>query len=63
MDGIFFLLSESMVEMVLLARDKYLKKDGLIFPENASLFLAVIEAQDYKDEKINGRRSCTNIAI
>jgi type I protein arginine methyltransferase len=52
-----------MVEMVLLARDKYLKKDGLIFPENASLFLAAIEAQDYKDEKINGRRSCTNIAI
>lgn len=49
----YFLLYESMLDTVLLARDKYLKKDGLIFPDNATLFLAAIEDKDYKDEKIN----------
>lgn len=42
-----------MLDTVLLARDKYLKKDGLIFPDTATLYLAAIEDQDYKDEKIN----------
>lgn len=49
----YFLLYESMLDTVLLARDKYLKKDGLIFPDNASLYIAAIEDQDYKEEKIN----------
>jgi len=49
----YFLLYESMLDTVLLARDKYLKKDGLIFPDTAILFLAAIEDQDYKEEKIN----------
>ena len=49
----YFLLYESMLDTVLLARDKYLKKDGLIFPDTATLYLAAIEDQDYKDEKIN----------
>ncbi|EGO25741.1 hypothetical protein SERLADRAFT_466313 [Serpula lacrymans var. lacrymans S7.9] len=49
----YFLLYESMLDTVLLARDKYLKPGGLIFPDNASLYLAAIEDQDYKDEKIN----------
>lgn len=49
----YFLLYESMLDTVLVARDKYLKKDGLIFPDTATLFLAAIEDQDYKDEKIN----------
>ncbi|KAH6914455.1 putative arginine methyltransferase [Coprinopsis sp. MPI-PUGE-AT-0042] len=49
----YFLLYESMLDTVLLARDKYLKKDGLIFPDTASIFIATIEDQDYKDEKIN----------
>ncbi|PFH53723.1 hypothetical protein AMATHDRAFT_54170 [Amanita thiersii Skay4041] len=49
----YFLLYESMLDTVLLARDKYLKKDGLIFPDNATLYLAAIEDQDYKQEKIN----------
>ena len=42
-----------MLDTVLLARDKYLKKDGLIFPDTATLYLAAIEDQEYKDEKIN----------
>ncbi|KAF8149536.1 putative arginine methyltransferase [Crassisporium funariophilum] len=49
----YFLLYESMLDTVLLARDKYLKKGGLIFPDTATLYLAAIEDQDYKEEKIN----------
>jgi protein arginine N-methyltransferase 1 len=49
----YFLLYESMLDTVLLARDKYLKKDGLIFPDTATLYLAAIEDQEYKEEKIN----------
>ncbi|KAF7315426.1 Protein arginine N-methyltransferase [Mycena indigotica] len=49
----YFLLYESMLDTVLLARDKYLKKGGLIFPDTAKLYFAAIEDQDYKEEKIN----------
>lgn len=49
----YFLLYESMLDTVLLARDKYLKPGGLMFPDSASLFLAAIEDQEYKAEKIN----------
>jgi type I protein arginine methyltransferase len=49
----YFLLYESTIDTVLLARDKYLKKDGLIFPDTADIFLAAIEDQEYKEEKIN----------
>jgi len=49
----YFLLYESMLDTVLLARDRYLKPGGLIFPDNATLYVAAIEDQDYKEEKIN----------
>ncbi|KAF7986966.1 hypothetical protein HWV62_15 [Athelia sp. TMB] len=49
----YFLLYESMLDTVLLARDKYLKEGGLIFPDTATLYMAAIEDQDYKEEKIN----------
>jgi protein arginine N-methyltransferase 1 len=48
----YFLLYESTLDAVLLARDKYLKPDGLIFPSTATLFIAAMEDQDYKDENI-----------
>ncbi|KAF2262595.1 S-adenosyl-L-methionine-dependent methyltransferase [Lojkania enalia] len=48
----YFLLYESMLDTVLYARDKYLKKDGLIFPDKATIFLAGIEDGEYKEEKI-----------
>lgn len=51
----YFLLYESMLDTVLDARDRYLKPGGLIFPDNAKLYVAAIEDQDYKDEKINCR--------
>lgn len=55
----YFLLYESMLDTVLLARDKYLKKDGLIFPDTAIMYISAIEDQDYKDEKIN----CTSTRV
>ena len=48
----YFLLYESMLDTVLYARDKYLKPDGLIFPDKATIFMAGIEDGEYKDEKI-----------
>lgn len=48
----YFLLYESMLDSVLYARDKYLSPGGLMFPDEATLFLAGIEDQDYKEEKI-----------
>ncbi|MCJ1329649.1 type I protein arginine N-methyltransferase Rmt1 [Thelotrema lepadinum] len=48
----YFLLYESMLDTVLYARDRYLKKGGLIFPDKATLFMAGIEDGEYKDEKI-----------
>ena len=48
----YFLLYESMLDTVLLARDKYLKPGGLIFPDTASMYICAIEDQDYREEKI-----------
>ncbi|KAI1455675.1 protein arginine N-methyltransferase 1 [Annulohypoxylon moriforme] len=48
----YFLLYESMLDTVLYARDKFLAKDGLIFPDKATIFACGIEDGDYKDEKI-----------
>jgi protein arginine N-methyltransferase 1 len=41
-----------MLDTVLYARDKYLKPDGLIFPDKATIFMAGIEDGEYKEEKI-----------
>ena len=54
----YFLLYESMLDTVLYARDKYLVKDGLIFPDKATIFMAGIEDGDYKEEKI-GCKNCS----
>ena len=48
----YFLLYESMLDTVLYARDKYLAKDGLIFPDKATIWVAGIEDGEYKEEKI-----------
>jgi len=49
----YFLLYESMLDTVLVARDKYLKPGGMLFPDKATIYLAAIEDEDYKAEKIN----------
>lgn len=48
----YFLLYESMLDTVLLARDRYLAPGGLIFPDKAHIYMAAIEDGDYKEEKI-----------
>jgi protein arginine N-methyltransferase 1 len=49
----YFLLYESMLDTVIIARDKWLKPGGLIFPDRASMWMCAIEDQEYRDEKIN----------
>ena len=48
----YYLLYESMLDCVLWARDKYLKKDtGKMLPDRAQIFVAAIEDSEYKNEK------------
>lgn len=49
----YFLLYESMLNTVLVARDKYLVEDGLIFPDKATMYIGAIEDAQYKEEKIH----------
>lgn len=49
----YFLLYELMLDTVLWARDKYLKKGGLILPDKCNMYIAGIEDGQYKDEKIH----------
>jgi len=49
----YCLFYESMLETVLLARDKWLKPDGLLFPDKCSLYITAIEDRQYKDDKIH----------
>jgi protein arginine N-methyltransferase 1 len=49
----YSLFYESMLDTVLYARDKWLKPDGLMFPDRATLYVCAIEDRQYKDDKIN----------
>ena len=47
----YFLLYEAMLDSVLWARDKYLRKGGLMFPDRCEMYIAAIEDAAYKHEK------------
>ena len=49
----YFLLYESMMDSVIFARDKYLAKDGHMFPDVANMYIGMIEDAEYKEDKIN----------
>lgn len=49
----YCLFYESMLDTVLYARDKWLRPNGMLFPDRCSLFVTAIEDRQYKDEKIN----------
>jgi len=49
----YFLLCESMLETVIFARDKWLKKDGLMFPQEANLYLAPVHYDDYYKKRVS----------
>ena len=44
----FCLLYEGMLDSVLFARDHFLVKGGLIFPERAKIIVAAVNDQTYK---------------
>jgi len=47
----YFLLYESMLDTVLVARDRWLAPDGLLFPDKATLVLYGIEDEEYKQAR------------
>jgi len=49
----YCLLYESMLNTVIYARDKWLRPDGVILPDKATLNLTAIEDSEYKEDKIN----------
>ena len=48
----YFLLYESMLDSVLFARDKWLVKDGIIFPDKAILYLCGVEDAHVKNDRV-----------
>ena len=46
-----FLLSNSFLKSVIYARDKFLVRDGLIFPDKATLFISGIQDEEFKQSK------------
>jgi len=48
----YFLLYEAMLDTVLFARDKWLAEDGLMYPDRAVIWIAAIEDEQYKEEKM-----------
>jgi len=47
----YLLLYESMLDTVLLARDRWLKPGGMLFPDKATIYLTAIEDEEYRREK------------
>jgi protein arginine N-methyltransferase 1 len=52
----YMLLYESMLDSVLLARDKWLVSGGLMFPDLARLYICAIEDSQYRAEKLDCKR-------
>jgi len=44
----YCLLYETMLPSVIFARDKYLNKGGMVFPDRCDLFITAIEDHEYK---------------
>ena len=48
----YFLIYESMLDTVLFARDKWLKKGGLMFPDKAIMYMSAFEDEEFMDERV-----------
>lgn len=48
----YSLFYDTIIQSVIYARDKFLKPDGLIFPDRATMYILGIEDRDYKDDKV-----------
>lgn len=49
----YFLLYESMLDTVLYARDKWLVKDGIIFPDKAVMYVGAVEDGAVKRDRLD----------
>jgi protein arginine N-methyltransferase 1 len=49
----YFLLYESMLGSVINARNKFLKPGGIILPDKANIYVALIEDHEYKSQKLH----------
>jgi protein arginine N-methyltransferase 1 len=49
----YFLLYESMLDTVIYARDKWLVKDGVVFPDKAVMYLCAVEDGQVKSDRID----------
>ncbi|XP_013077111.2 uncharacterized protein LOC106063324 [Biomphalaria glabrata] len=47
----FYLLHESMLDSVIIARDKFLAQDGVMAPSHATLYLAPVDMSDHFQER------------
>ena len=47
----FYLLHESMLDSVILAREKHLDEDGLMFPSHATIYAAPVQMEDWIQEQ------------
>ena len=56
----FCLFYDSTLKAVLYARKKFLKQDGLMFPDRASLYLTAIEDKSYKNHVEQGHGGWNN---
>jgi len=61
----YFLLHESMLDTVIFARNKWLKPDGILMPDRSVIYLAGLEDEQYKQEKVHdhveSKRICTDM--
>lgn len=48
----YFLLYESMFDSVLYARDKWLVKGGMLFPDRAKMYVAAMDDEAYYKKKL-----------
>jgi len=52
----FYLLHESMLDSVILARDKHLAEDGLVLPSHATILAAPVQLDSWVEEQFNSWR-------
>ena len=59
----YFLLYESMFDSVMFARDKWLCEGGIMLPNTAKMYVAVLDDEAYYKKKLVGFGLCRIIGI
>ena len=49
----YWLLYECMLDSIIFAKNKWLRRDGLMFPDKATLFISGMEDEEYRASKID----------